>query len=80
VGDKGGVGGGEEKLGEMLGVGWEGGWWCGAGGGLACCGCGIGISISISIGIGIGITITINIRKAASVESIANATSDFLSS
>jgi len=78
VGDKGGVGGGEEKLGEMLGVGWEGGWWCGAGGGLACCGCGIGISISISIGI--GITITITIRKAASVETIAKAAPDFLSS
>jgi len=61
VGDKGCVGG-KGKLGVMLGLGWEGGWWVVGGGAVRSGGGawrGVGVVlVFISIGIGIGITIT----------------------
>ncbi len=76
--------GGKGKLGVMLGLGWEGGWWVVGGGAVRSGGGawrGVGVVlVFISIGIGIGIGIGITIEKETVSKVSRNTTPDFLSS
>ncbi len=77
MGDKGCVGG-KGKLGVMLGLGWEGGWWVVGGGAVRSGGGawrGVGV-VLVFISIGIGITI----EKETVSKVSRNTTPDFLSS